>query len=106
MDLSTFRRYAYGVTGRKRVNALVGSAVGASAEQQKSPHELLIQPGDLRRVNQRLQAARPADSFRLHVVIKRTHTCKVAGQDDGAVDMIVYDNTPIADQFDKPVGPP
>ena len=97
MDLRTLRRHAYRVPGWNGVNAFIWSAVGASAEQQKPSDVLLIQLGDLRRVNKRLQAARPGDSSRLHVVIKRAYAGVVAGQDDGAVNMIVYDKTPIAD---------
>src|SRR5215475_8617432 len=91
---------------RNGVDAFVGRAVGTSAEQQECLNILLIQFRGADSINQRLQTARPEHASRLHAVIKRTHTGIVAGQDDGAVNRIVYDKTPIPDQLDKTVGSP
>src|SRR5262249_50728508 len=52
-------------------------------------------------VYNRLQAARPQDAPRLHAIIKRTHSGEVAGKNDGTVGVIVYHDTPIADEVDK-----
>src|SRR5262249_55433148 len=106
VDLRPLRGDAYGVTCRNGVNTFIRSAVRASAEQQESADVLFIQLRDSRLFDKRLQAARPQDSSRLHVVINGPDAGEVAGQDGCAAAMIAYDHTPIADQLDKPIGPP
>src|SRR5712692_1081707 len=105
-DSRLVRGNANRVTGRNGVNTFIGGPVWASAEQQESTDVLFIQLADSRRVDNRLQAARPEDSFRLHVIIKRPDAREVAREDDGMVGVVANDDAPIAYQMDKPAGSP
>src|ERR1700735_5314038 len=53
-----------------------------------------------------LQSARPEDTFRLRLVIKWAHACKVARENDGTVSIITYNQTPIAYQMDETANSP
>ncbi len=94
------------MAGGDGINPLVRSAVRASSIQQECADILLVKFGNTRRVNHRLQTARPEGVSSLHRVVKWTHACEVACQNGGAVGLILYDDAPIAYQMDKAVGPP
>ncbi len=89
-----------------RVDVFVRRPICAAAKRQEAGNVLLVEIRNSGFFHQRLQTVGPLNASVLHVIVKRTNTCKITCEDGCAVNVIADNQAPVADQVNQAFSAP